>query len=356
VFILLLLKENYNTLTFILFMALVLQKNAPKDLPMNLKIFVIACLVSVASTTGYSQQTDTIANKLDSLKKQTDTTGQNNLVEPGFYNEKTHVSFKVFGVLLLNDFKQQALSPLDINGRGWLMGAAFTVGTFGMGYLDKPIQKWAVNFRNNNPGSAPYSRTITDLGGAYVVIPFAATATYGFIFKNEKLRTTTYLATQAYITSTAWSTLFKTLSGRLRPGSWDPNSPLNVPTFHGPFSNLPYGGNSSFPSGHTTLAFAAATVYAKEYKYIPVVPVISYSVATLIAFSRVTENRHWLTDLLAGAALGVACGTQVVNNYHRYAKLIRTNSLKKKKKGDLTFNLGYTPGVGLQPGFVYKFR
>ena len=102
---------------------------------MNFKVVVIAFVISLAPTIGFSQKTDTLINKLDSLKKQTDTTGQHNAVEPGFYNEKTHITPKVFGILLLDDFKQQALSPLDINGRGWLLGAAFTVGTFGMGFF-----------------------------------------------------------------------------------------------------------------------------------------------------------------------------------------------------------------------------
>jgi len=94
-----------------------------------------------------------------------------------------------------------------------------------------------------------------------------------------------------------------------------------------------------------------------EYKYIPVIPIVSYSVATLISVSRLTENKHWATDLIGGALLGWACGTQVVNNYHRYAKLVRTGQIKKKKKkGDISLNLQYQLGSGLMPGLVYKFR
>ena len=229
--------------------------------------------------------------------------------------------------------------------------------TVGLSFLDKPLQKAAVTFRNNNPGIRDVSHTITNIGGDYEVITFAGVAAYGFIFKNPKLRTTTALATQAYITSTIWSTLFKSLTGRSRPENFDPNDPKNKSTFHGPFYSTAYGGNSSFPSGHATLAFAAARVYAMEYKYIPIVPVISYSVATLVSVSRISENRHWLTDIVAGALLGYACGTQTVNNYHRYARLVRTGGIKKKRKtGDLSFNLQYIPGAGAMPGIVYTFR
>jgi len=94
-------------------------------------------------------------------------------------------------------------------------------------------------------------------------------------------------------------------------------------------------------------------VYAKEYKDIPAVPIISYTVASLISLSRITENRHWATDIITGAALGYLSGTQVVNNYHRYAKLQRTKG-NKQKKGKLSANIQYMNGQ-LVPGFVYSF-
>ncbi len=336
-------------------MAFVLQKNV--KIIMGLKPGLIAAIIGILPVIGYTQKTDSLINKLDSLKEQTDTAGQVNRIERSFYNERTKLNARVFGILLLDDFKQQALSPLGINKRGWLAGATLVGTTIGIGFLDKPIQKWAAGLRRKNPDLGSYSRTVSDIGGVYEVATFAGIATYGFVFKNPKLRTTTALATQAYITSTFWSTLFKSVSGRLRPHDIKQNSTMNQPTFHGPFYTLPYGGNSAFPSGHTTLAFAAARVYAMEYKNIPAVPVIAYSAAGLIGFSRIIENRHWATDVFAGALLGYACGTQVVNNYHRYAKLVRTGGLKKKKKkGDISFNLQYQPGAGVVPGLVYTFR
>ena len=337
-------------------MAFVLRNSIEKKF-MALKTGSIATIIVFMSITGFSQKTDSLINKLDSLKQQTDTTGQVNRIEPSFYNERTRLNAKVFGILLLDDFKQQALSPLNIKKRGWLTGAALVGATVGLGFLDKPIQTWAAGLRRKNPDLGSYSKTVSDIGGVYEVATFAGIATYGFVFKKPKLRTTTALAMQAYITSTFWSTLFKTVSGRLRPHDINANSTMNQPTFHGPFYTLPYGGNSAFPSGHTTLAFAAARVYEMEYKNVPAVPVIAYSVAGLIGLSRIIENRHWATDVFAGALLGYACGTQVVNNYHRYAKLVRTGGLRKKKKrGNISFNLQYQSGAGVVPGLVYTFR
>src|SRR5207302_1941254 len=117
---------------------------------------------------------------------------------------------------------------------------------------------------------------------------------------------------------------------RQRPSYYDPETHENDPSWHGPFfqfqkdknGNKPdYFRYSSFPSGHTTVAFAAATVFAMEYSDRPLVPIIAYSAATLIGLSRITENKHWDSDLIVGAALGYLTGRQVVNNYHRYARI-----------------------------------
>ncbi len=111
---------------------------------MGLKAGLIVILIALLPFKGFSQQTDSLINKLDSLKKQTDTTGQTNIVEPAFYNEKTKITPKVFGILLADDFKQQALSPFHVNKKGWITSACFAVLTVGVGFLDKPVQQWAV--------------------------------------------------------------------------------------------------------------------------------------------------------------------------------------------------------------------
>ena len=320
---------------------------------MMIKNLFVALFLIFFSIVGYAQNTDTLINKLDSLKQQTDSLGQKNQVEPALYTERTAMTPKVFGILLLDDFKQQALSPLHVKAKSWLKGAAVGTFIFGMTYLDKPIQKAAVRLRNKNPEMEDFSKTITNIGGVYEVGSFVGIAAYGYIFKNDKIKATTALATQAYITSTFWSTLFKTLSGRTRPASFDPNSPDNKVSFHGPFYKLPYGDNSSFPSGHATLAFAAATVYAKEYSNVPAVPYIAYSLASLISISRITENRHWATDIITGAALGFMCGTQVVNNYHRFARLQRQKNMKTKAP-KLSLNATYFDGR-IMPQLLVNF-
>lgn len=69
----------------------------------------------------------------------------------------------------------------------------------------------------------------------------------------------------------------------------------------------PDGSNShSFPSGHTATAFMTATMLTKEYGYIsPWVGVGAYSIATATGLMRVANNKHWLSDVLVGAGIGV---------------------------------------------------
>lgn len=64
--------------------------------------------------------------------------------------------------------------------------------------------------------------------------------------------------------------------------------------------------NHSFPSGHTATAFMTATMLAKEYGHIsPWIGIGSYTIATATGIMRVTNNKHWLSDVLTGAGIGI---------------------------------------------------
>ena len=66
----------------------------------------------------------------------------------------------------------------------------------------------------------------------------------------------------------------------------------------------PNGANDlSFPSGHASSAFATAGSLAYAYGWKVGVP--AYLAATTISLSRVNENVHWMSDVVAGAALGI---------------------------------------------------
>ena len=71
----------------------------------------------------------------------------------------------------------------------------------------------------------------------------------------------------------------------------------------------PEGGGFSFPSGHTTAAFASATVLQRHFGWKVGLP--AYGAATYVAAQRVQGKRHYLSDVAFGAALGVVAGRTV---------------------------------------------
>lgn len=68
----------------------------------------------------------------------------------------------------------------------------------------------------------------------------------------------------------------------------------------------PNGANASFPSGHTATAFTGATLLAHEYGHRSVwIPIAGYTVATATGVMRVLNNRHYVSDVIVGAAVGI---------------------------------------------------
>ncbi len=64
--------------------------------------------------------------------------------------------------------------------------------------------------------------------------------------------------------------------------------------------------NNSFPSGHTATAFMTATMLHKEYGWrSPWISIGGYTAAAATGVSRIMNNRHWMTDVIAGASIGI---------------------------------------------------
>ena len=74
----------------------------------------------------------------------------------------------------------------------------------------------------------------------------------------------------------------------------------------------PTGDCCAFPSGHSSLTFAAATVLQRHLGWKAAVP--TYAVASYVAVSRLHENRHWLSDVLFGSTLGIIVGRTVTRH------------------------------------------
>lgn len=101
----------------------------------------------------------------------------------------------------------------------------------------------------------------------------------------------------------------------------------------------------SFPSGHTAEAFAAATFLHKEFGGRSIwYSIGGYTLATGVGALRILNNKHWLSDVLVGAGIGIF-STNIVYFTHRY---------KWGKHGaTVTVVPTYRKGPGFN--FVYKF-
>ena len=162
-------------------------------------------------------------------------------------------------------------------------------------------------------------------GGASVMAPLTAGLfLVGRASHDTRFRAATYDVAQAAIISTFYTTTFKSAARRSRPD----------------------GSNRlSFPSGHTSSAFAMASVFDAHYG--PKVGIPAYAAAAAIGLSRMESNKHHLSDVLAGATLGYLVGHSVA----------RSNGLPSRGR-EARFEL--TPstdanGSGVGAGFSYSW-
>lgn len=98
---------------------------------------------------------------------------------------------------------------------------------------------------------------------------------------------------------------------------------------------------TSFPSGHTAQAFAAATFMAREFGHKNIgYSIGAYAVATAVGTMRVMNNRHWMSDVLVGAGIGILT-TNLVYLTHQY------RWGKKSKRGQTIVMPSYDGQTGM---------
>ncbi len=127
------------------------------------------------------------------------------------------------------------------------------------------------------------------VGGGTAMVPFVgALFVAGRFAPQGRFRAATYDFAQAMIVNGAYSGLLKYSVERERPDGSD---------------------SLSFPSGHTSTAFSLAAVADHHYGWKVGLP--AYVLASGIGLSRIESNRHHLSDVLAGATLGLIVGRTV---------------------------------------------
>ncbi len=118
---------------------------------------------------------------------------------------------------------------------------------------------------------------------------------------------------EAIVVSGAVTGMIKSVTGRARPDQ-SPGNARDFVIWRGVGDD---GVFQSFPSGHTTAAFAFAAAVDAEWRRLSpkrsgwVAPAL-YGVAALTGISRVFNDRHWASDVLLGGAIGYVAGHAVV--------------------------------------------
>lgn len=259
-------------------------------------------------------------------------------------------SRKGYVPMLLHNFGAQALSPFHMSGKEALITSGIVVATAGIYFADADVEKKVRPLKDKNPWLKSVSPEFTQLGDYYGYALVAGYGVYSLVFQKKKALHTAILASQAAVTAGVWVRGIKLLTGRMRPGATYMDRQFTGDHWFGPFAQFDpelKSGRSvaafdAFPSGHTAAAFSIATVFAMQYKDQRAVPVIAYSLASLVAVSRLIEHEHWASDLLPGAAIGYACGRQVV---HYYEKLFPSNSTAKKNRTTSAFFFTNSNGI-----------
>ena len=154
-----------------------------------------------------------------------------------------------------DDFLEVLVSPKEWEGKNRLKFAAIAGAGLLLYVLEGDIYKW--DQTNETPFSRKFFEFITHFGDGYILLGLM-TALYatGEVFQQNSLRKTALLSIESWLTAGVIVGGIKFVFGRARPYKDEGSH-----SFH-PFSTK--SGFNSFPSGHSSSAFAVATVIAEQ--------------------------------------------------------------------------------------------
>jgi membrane-associated phospholipid phosphatase len=239
--------------------------------------------------------------------------------------------FSLFFILVSTDIQSQHVDSLS-SGREshpknkWIssvtISAVLISGGVVLAQRNNVLDRYDVrSFRNQH-----FPTFHTKIDNFLVSVP--AAAVYGLNFINirgkNRFPDRTALLIKSELLASVMVFSLKEVTGVLRPDGSTRNS---------------------FPSGHTTYAFAAATFLSKEFREKSIwYAVGGYTIAAGVGAMRVLNNRHWISDVVAGAGFGIL-STNIAYLTHQY---------KWSKGRQLTFVPSYSGGSG-GIYFSYKF-
>ncbi|MCJ8163715.1 phosphatase PAP2 family protein [Pontibacter sp. E15-1] len=208
-----------------------------------------------------------------------------------------------------------------------LITAGATAFVLVFSVADEPLQQFTQSHRG--AAANTIANVVQPLGRQRNLAPLAGAALLGgIVAQDQKLQKVGILSLGSIVTNAVATSTLKAMFARQRPSNTTENH-----LFDKPFSN---SGNTSLPSSHTSTAFAVATSVATVYKDNKLVPPIAYGVATLVGLSRVNDNMHWASDVLAGAAVGYVSAKVVNHVYDIASQKLRARRTK----------MYFTPQIG----------
>jgi membrane-associated phospholipid phosphatase len=231
---------------------------------------------------------------------------------------------------------------------------AFTAATFAMFPLDRQL---ATTIRDssliNNPDVERAAKTFGFLGSPGPFIIGSAMYVIGRYGDKPRMAHLAVHGTEAIFVGAGMVFVLKTVLGRTRPWASPDTNPGDFQLGRG-FRADKY---QAFPSGHATVAFSvAAAVTAETSEWWPrstwIIGPVLYGGATLVGLSRMYEDKHWASDVVMGAAVGVFAGLKTVRFNHTRAG----NRVDRWLLGDSAprLRLGATP-EGVMTGFSWRW-
>jgi membrane-associated phospholipid phosphatase len=201
------------------------------------------------------------------------------------------------------------------------IAAAFAGATVAMFPADKYIARHVRNQdanRNRFVDRSAKSLEFLTSPGAYIVGP--ALYVYGRVANHPGIEDLGWHGTEAAILGSAITGALKVTLGRSRPYVSNDTNPRDFKFGKGTSS-----ARQSFPSGHTTTAFAVASSVTSEVhrmwpQYTWYAAPVMYGGATLVGISRMYHDQHWASDVVLGAAVGTFSGLKVVRYTHAHPR------------------------------------
>jgi len=224
-----------------------------------------------------------------------------------------------------SDTKLYFTSPLRWDSTDWTLFGGTIVAVAGAHQLDGRVRE---HFAGKSPVLDGKDRHSTrDAAPAAALV--AGTWAMGLMLDERAGRIEAYRMLEAGALSSITTEALKYAAGRSRP-----NETWRVDDWR--------KGGSSFPSLHASAAFAIGTVFAEsgsdDYRWIR--RVIGFGIATGTVYARVQGNAHWLSDVVAGAAIGVYTGAFTLNR--SYSNLPVAINVAPMEAGGLSLQLTYT--------------